>query len=625
MGRGGRRLSLAARPVDRSDALAAVLAGLPAEPRMLEVMHAVIWSHGELDEGWLTALARWSGRSMADLHGVATFYERLEHGSGRAVVPGADTAPHPAQVRVCDGLSCRLAGGEAAHAALAAAAPEGTDVVAASCLGLCDAAPAAVHEDRPLTRLSAEGAAAALAEDPEEGRRTLHAALRVAARASPSVWLQETFESTLSPTADRGAHEVFDAVASHLGEGGEAAADEVCEALRAAGLPGLGGAGFPTGLKWRFVREAVAARGEPGVLCVNADEGEPGTGKDRWVLTEHPERLLEGIRIACATLGLAEAWVYLRQEYRDFAGVLQAGIDAGLDSGWFSERGAEGASSRRPSVLIHLGAGAYICGEETALLESLEGKRGEPRLKPPFPAQHGLDGRPTLVNNVETLAWVPEVLGRGLLRGALSAAGHPWYAAQGAWTPRRLYTISGDVARAGISLRLLATTLGEFLDDAGGLTDGDGSSLGPERLRAIVPGGISAGFLGPEHLTTEASFTALAAVGSMGGSGGVILIADRADRADDALLLAAEALRFFARESCGQCTPCRLGTLQSHDLLHAWRDGTRAGDSASEAALWADLELTMQQASICGLGQAAPLAVSSARRLAGLARPEADA
>ncbi|ARJ66609.1 NADH-quinone oxidoreductase subunit F [Magnetospirillum sp. ME-1] len=340
---------------------------------------------------------------------------------------------------------------------------------------------------------------------------------------------------------------------------GELTRDEVLAELDRAGLRGMGGAGFPTARKWR----SVAAQAAPRLVVVNADEGEPGTFKDRWFLENHAARVLEGTLVAAWAVEADEAYIYLRDEYSDLRPLL-AGLIRGLPGG----------------VTVHLrrGAGAYVCGEESALIESLEGKRGLPRQRPPYVAEVGLFGRPTLVNNVETLYWVSRILAEGAeLFTVEGRNGHKGL---------RAYSVSGRVRRPGVKIAPNGITIGELIEEfCGGMEEG-------HALAAYLPGGASGGFL-PAHLTPPLAFGAIEEHGGFIGSAAVVVFS----QADDLRAVALDLARFFAHESCGQCTPCRVGTAKSVDLLARphW-----------DRALLGDLASVMRDASICGLGQAAP-------------------
>jgi formate dehydrogenase beta subunit len=345
---------------------------------------------------------------------------------------------------------------------------------------------------------------------------------------------------------------------------GELGVEQVLAALESSGLRGLGGAGFPAGRKWRIVREQPA----PRLMAVNIDEGEPGTFKDRWYLERDPHRFLEGMLIAAWAVGIERIYVYLRDEYHGLRAMLQGEL-AALRMLW----------PTLPPIELRRGAGAYICGEESAMIESIEGKRGLPRLRPPYVAQVGLFGRPTLEHNFETLYWVREIVERG---GA-------WFASQGRHGRQglRSFSVSGRVRDPGVKLAPAGITLRELVDEhCGGMLEG-------HRLYAYLPGGASGGILPATLADLPLDFDTLQPYGCFIGSAAVIVLSEQ-DRAVDA---ARNMMRFFAAESCGQCTPCRNGTAKAVALIEQER---------WDLALLDDLSAVMRDASICGLGQAAP-------------------
>jgi len=360
---------------------------------------------------------------------------------------------------------------------------------------------------------------------------------------------------------------------------------DVINEVRKAGLRGRGGAGFPAGLKWSFVPQGGDA---PKYLCVNADEGEPGTFKDRAILVRNPHQLIEGIIIAAFGVGIGKAFIYVRGEYARIADRLREALAEAGEKG-FLGRGIFG-SGFDLQVVIHLGAGAYICGEETALLESVEGRRGQPRLKPPFPAVVGLFRSPTVINNVETLANVPLIIGRGV----------DWFTARG--LPKdggtRLFGVSGAVLRPGLYELPMGTPLRTIVEiHAGGPPEG-------VSIKAVVPGGLSAPVLKPDELDTPMDFDSLAKAGSMLGSAGIVVIGDRTPILDVLKVTA----RFYAHESCGQCTPCRIGTAWIHKAV------SRIGEGRGRLS---DLDLILRLAegmrgrTLCPMGDAAALPVQA--------------
>ena len=438
-------------------------------------------------------------------------------------------------------------------------------MTAVSCLGLCDTAPA-LGIDGAVYSQADPAEAAALVADCRAGRT-------VAARraAPPSL-------AFAGPVPATSAEHSFDVV-ERLARAGEASRREALATLEASGLRGLGGAGFPTAAKWRIVADAP---GTPKYAVCNADESEPGTFKDRALLEGAPHLVLEGLLAAALVVGAAEAIVYLRHEYRAALAALEA-VAADLEA-----RGLVGDGSRTGIRLrLFESPGGYICGEETALLEALEGKRAEPRNKPPYPGTHGLHGRPTLINNVETLAFAAQILRHGA----------EWYRAAGG-AGRKLFAVSGDVARPGVYEVPLGTPVGALIERAGGVAGG-------RRLKAFSPGGPSSGFLPAAMADVALDFAPLAKAGSMLGSGAVVVLAEGRCVVD----AARSYVEFFAEESCGKCVPCRVGTQKLAARMAGWRGGAAI---EAERALLGDLALTMGRASICGLGQVAALPITSA-------------
>jgi NADH-quinone oxidoreductase subunit F len=383
-------------------------------------------------------------------------------------------------------------------------------------------------------------------------------------------------------------------IESYLGRGGYEAArkalltmkpQEVMEEVKKANLRGRGGAGFPAGSKWAFVPQTGDL---PKYLCVNADEGEPGTFKDRAIMTRDPHLLLEGTVLACYAVGIHTAFIYIRGEYEAIARRLEAALDEARQKG-FLGRNIFGAGFDL-DVLVHRGAGSYICGEETALLESIEGKRGWPRLRPPFPAAVGLFRCPTVVNNVETIVNLPLILGRGA----------DWFVAQG--LPRdggtRLFGVSGAVRKPGLYELAVGTPLRKIIEDwAGGPSEG-------QSIKAVIPGGLSAPFLRPEELDVPMDYESMAHAKSMLGSAGIVVIGDRTPIIDVLKVVA----RFYAHESCGQCTPCRIGTTWISKI--AGRIGSGKG-AAGDLGLVRQLAEGMKGRTLCPMGDAAAFPILS--------------
>jgi formate dehydrogenase len=523
------------RPVT-AEARAAVASALGGvEPRrelLIEHLHALQDRHGCLREGHLLALAEALRLAPVEVFEVATFYAHFE------VLE--DTAPAPAAVtvRVCESLPCAMAGAARLMAALRAAPPGGARIVAAPCMGACHRAPACAvgHE---------------LVEAATPDRVTEAVAGRAPALPAPP---------SLSTYRARGGYHVLAAALS-----GELPRETMLARVEEAGLRGLGGAGFPAARKWKLVR----ANPGPRHVVVNADEGEPGTFKDRYCLETEPHRVLEGMLLAAHAVEAEACWIYLRDEYPHLRHALEREIAAIAHEGLVE-------------MPIHLrrGAGAYICGEETALLESIEGRRGYPRHKPPFPGEAGLFGRPTLIHNVETLWFLPGLLGR--------PEGPAEYAAQGrrGRVGLRFFSVSGRVRNPGEKLAPAGVTARELIEEyAGGMAPG-------HRFAAYLPGGASGGILPASLADLPLDFGTLDAQGCFVGSGAVVVLSDQDDLAEAARNL----VRFFKDESCGQCTPCRVGTAKAARLLDA---------PAWDRTLLQELAQGMADGSICGLGQAA--------------------
>ncbi len=499
-------------------------------------------------EGWLSPdtlrdVARETGAPLFRVQGLASFYTHFRR-----------TPPAPGgEVRVCRDLACMLAGGaRAAAAARARLAGREVELGEVSCLGRCDAAPAAQVGDEVIT-LDASGAAAERALDGESPRVTL----------VPARW------PAADPYGDPGEHH------GALRAARERPPQELIAEIERSGLRGMGGAGFPTARKWALVAAEPAPR---HVIC-NADESEPGTFKDREILRDLPHLVIEGMALAAHAVGAERGSVFVRHEYAPERHALELALVRAREAGAV---GPDALGPGRPfEIDVFVSPGGYILGEETALLECMEDRRGEPRNKPPFPGQRGLNGRPTLINNVETLAHAAAIIRRGA----------EWWLGLGreGFTGQKFVSISGDVERPQVLLVPTGTPLRELLEACGGVRAG-------AELGAIAPGGASSPFLGPEALDTPLDFDALQRAGSMLGSGAVIFVA-----AGRALLdVALNVTRFFRNESCGKCVPCRIGTQKAVQLLE--HDG--ALDAGSRQQL-RELHETLARTSICGLGQVA--------------------
>jgi len=501
---------------------------------LIEFLHLIQDRYGSLSAAHLRALAEEMGLSQAEVYEVATFYAHFD-------VIGEGEAPPPAlTVRVCDSLSCELAGARQLQSALEDGLdPAEVRVIRAPCMGRCDTAPTVELGHNHIDRATPE---------------TIKAAIDVG-DIHPHIPDYEGFDAYRGD----GGYKKLEAL-----RGGETAPETIEEILIEAGLRGLGGAGFPTGRKWSFVR----AEPGPRYLAVNGDEGEPGTFKDRYYLERKPHLFLEGMLIAAWAVEAETVYLYMRDEYPAILEILRREI-RNLEAVGLVEEGY---------IDLRRGAGAYICGEESAMIESIEGKRGLPRHRPPYVAQVGVFGRPTLVNNIETLYWVARVLREGAeILSSVEKNGRKG---------QRSYSVSGRVKKPGVYLLAAGSTIDDIIEAAGGMADG-------HIFKAYQPGGPSSGLLPASVNDVPLDFDTLQAHGTFIGSAAVVVLSEK-DRARDAAL---NMLRFFEDESCGQCTPCRVGCEKAVKLME--RD-------TWDQTLLEDLCEAMADASICGLGQAAP-------------------
>lgn len=514
---------------------------LGAAPRrrdlLIEHLHRIQDTYGCLEARHLRALAEEMRLSQAEIYEVASFYDHFD------VVREGEAKPAPLTVRVCDSVSCMLAGAEALIGELEAAAdPALIRVMRAPCMGRCATAPAARIGNREVDDASAAG----LVEMAETGAFDVAVPDYIALHAY----------------LEFGGYQVLERVRT-----GDIGADTLIEMLSGASLKGLGGAGFPAGRKWGFVRSYPG----PRLMTINGDEGEPGTFKDRHYLETDPHRMLEGALVAAHIVEATRIYLYMRDEYPAVLEILRAEI-AALEEAGLCEPGF---------IELRRGAGAYICGEESAMIESIEGKRGLPRHRPPYIAEVGLFGRPTLNHNVETLWWIRDIVENGA----------DWFAAQGneGHPGPRSWSVSGRVKEPGVKLAPAGVTVRELIDDyCGGMADG-------HTFKAYLPGGASGGILPASMDDIPLDFgDALFRHGAFVGSHAVVILSDRDNIRDVTLNL----MRFFAHESCGQCTPCRGGTEKLVKLLEK--------DGPLDEPTIRDLEQVMRDASICGLGQAAP-------------------
>lgn len=511
----------------------------PRRDQLIEALHALNDQFGALPAPHLVALAQFMRLAVVEVFEVASFYHHFE-----VLKEGADgalPAAVPLTVRVCDGLSCEMAGARELAARLPSLLGREVRVIPAPCVGRCEAAPVAVVHQHAVAPATPQAVLAAVQQGRRDGE--VPAAQRLAAYR------------------EGGGYALWRACVA-----GQHSADDIITKLEQAGLRGLGGAGFPAARKWR----AVQAQPAPRLMAVNVDEGEPGTFKDRWFLEREPHRFIEGLLIACWAVGVEAVYIYLRDEYHGIRALLQQELAALRD---------EPGLPPLPLIELRRGAGAYICGEESAMIESIEGKRGLPRLRPPYVAEVGLFERPTLVHNFETLHW---------LRDIVDGGAEAW-AAQGrrGRTGLRSFSVSGRVRQPGVKRAPAGITLQELVDEyCGGMQAG-------HELYAYLPGGASGGILPARLADVALDFDTLQPHGCFIGSAAVIVLSQH-DRAVDA---ARNMMAFFEHESCGQCTPCRAGTAKAPVLMArpVW-----------DAPLLAELSQLMRDASICGLGQAAP-------------------
>jgi NADH:ubiquinone oxidoreductase subunit F (NADH-binding)/NADH:ubiquinone oxidoreductase subunit E len=515
--------------------LTSLLGDLPVErTRLLDNLGRIRREIGPVTPELSDALADHMNIRRGEVDEVVSFYSFLRH-------------PLDA-LRVCAGPVCDCFGARDLLVQAEELAPEELPVLEVPCLGHCDLAPVGTRGDQVLPRLTR-----AVLEDAIAGRPA--AAVTYRANDGGSIGLGARDE-TLADYKRRGGLAALRSLPSN---------ERILEELRAAGLVGYGGAGFPTAVKW----EAVAREPAPRYVIVNADEGEPGTIKDRYVMELRPHLLLEATLIAMRFAEASEAFIYLREEYATARARVQGAIEEFAAAGLLEGR----------SIELVIGAGAYVCGEETAMLESMEGRRGMPRLRPPFPAQSGYLGRPTLINNVETLAHIPAIL-------------------RGDWKPVRLWSVTGAVQAPGCYEAPLDTTARGLIEEyAGGATD---------EISAIVPGGAASGILPPAALDVPLTREALRERGAGVGSAGLqVFPASYAP-----LRLLAETMRFFAEESCQKCTPCRIGNRALHHLFMELGEGDVVMPRW-QVEEWLE---AMAQTSICGLGQGAPFPVRNAFR-----------
>ncbi|HET8822844.1 MAG TPA: NADH-ubiquinone oxidoreductase-F iron-sulfur binding region domain-containing protein [Thermoleophilaceae bacterium] len=511
-------------------------------PSLIPDLHEIQREHGWLPREELVKLSRERRRPLYEIEGLISFY------------PHFLTAPPPkTEIACCHDLSCWLQGGDARIAEVRAehAGDPDVEIREVSCLGRCDRAPFVTEEATELRRSDVQRPNDPYAVDARD-YRVLRSALA-----------------------------------------GDLDTNDLIAWLKEAGLRGMGGAGFPTGTKWELVAKQEA---EPKYAICNADESEPGTFKDRQILAEQPHLVLEGLLLGMLATGCLEGWVFIRHEYEPEERVLRKELERVRGLGLLDEAGV--------TVDIFVSPGGYILGEESALIECMEGHRGEPRNKPPFPGIAGLWGKPTLMNSVETFGHVPVIAERGA----------EWWKSQGVngGTGLKFFAVSGHIEKPDVYCVPMGTTTRELVGLAGGVSEG-------RELLAFQPGGASSNFLGPEQLDVPLDFGPLAEAGSMLGSGAVVVIAE----GTDLLAAATNVLRFFRNESCGKCVPCRVGSTKAHTLLSDLIESGGGPDDVSDTIL--ELEKTMRLTSICGLGQVAlgpAISVLGLKRGGAAARPQ---
>ncbi len=501
---------------------------------LIEHLHFIQDHYGYLSARHLAALAQEMRLALTEVYEVATFYAHFD------VVKEGEAPPPPVTVRVCDSLSCALAGAERLLGELSERLGSGVRVVRAPCMGACDRAPVCAVGHVQVMEADAAKVAAAAAKPAHAHAYPTPTGFDAYRRGGGYALLRSCLD-------------------------GKRTRDDIIGVVSDAGLRGLGGAGFPAGRKWSLVRGEPA----PRLFAVNADEGEPGTFKDRYYLERDPHRFIEGMLIAAWVVEAADTYLYVRDEYPEVRLLLQAEMAKVANAGLSPHTGTH----------LRRGAGAYICGEESAMIESIEGKRGLPRHRPPYVAQVGLFGRPTLEQNVETLYWVRDIVEKG--------AG--WFASQGRHDRKgfRSFSVSGRVKNPGVKLAPAGITARELINEfCGGMADG-------HRFKAYLPGGASGGILPASMADIPLDFGTLEKHGCFVGSHAVVILSDH----DDMKAVALNLMKFFEDESCGQCTPCRVGTEKAAVLM---------ANGPWDAALLDELSALMRDASICGLGQAAP-------------------
>src|SRR5215472_1623427 len=550
----GARGTPKGRSVDRKarEEVAALLGSSPLRRDLLiEYLHRIQDDFGCISAPHMVALASQMKLAMTEIYEVATFYHHFD------VVKDGEDPPPAITVRVCDSISCEMAGSNALLATLKERFGSEVRILRAPCVGRCDTAPVAVVGQNPVPHATTDKVSALIAakavKHPQPGETHPHIDI-----LTPGYIDYPAYRAA-------GGYELAVACVN-----GENAREDVIRAMEDSGLRGLGGAGFPAGRKWR----SVAGEPAPRLMAINIDEGEPGTFKDRYYLERDPHRFLEGAIVAAWAVGIAEIYIYLRDEYHGCRAILTREI-AALQAD---------PPCNIPPIHLRRGAGAYICGEESAMIESIEGKRGEPRLRPPYVAQVGLFGRPTLEHNMETLHWVRDIV----QKGPAWFSGHGRHGRKGL----RSFSVSGRVKKPGVHLAPAGITLKELIAEyCDGMLDG-------HTFYGYLPGGASGGILPASMSDIPLDFDTLNEYGCFIGSAAVVILSDK-DRATTA---ARNLTKFFSEESCGQCTPCRVGTAKTLKLI---------AEKKWDQPLLKELSAAIMDASMCGLGQAAPNPVLS--------------
>ena len=505
---------------------------------LIEYLHKIQDSQGAITKNYMTALANLMGISQTEVYEVATFYHHFD------VVDTDSDKPPSLTVRICDSVTCEMNGANELAKTLDDYYKGTVRIQKVPCIGRCQSAPAAVVKFNPVDNATFK-----------EIKKNVDAKA-----FHPEIPDYIDLDKYISD----GGYQIYESIINE-----KISHESAVEVLEASELKGLGGAGFPAGRKWRILREQEA----PRLLAINIDEGEPGTFKDRYYLESDPHRFFEGMLIASRVVGIDKIYIYLRDEYPAVKNIMEVEIDK-----------IKSHFTDIPEIEMRRGAGAYICGEESAMIESIEGKRGMPRLRPPFVAQVGLFGRPTLEHNMETLFWIRDILDKG----------SDWFANQGVNGRKglRSFSVSGRIKKPGVHLAPAGITVQELIDDyAGGMLDG-------HEFYGYFPGGASGGILPASMNDIPLDFGTLEEYGCFIGSAAVVILSDK-DKARDA---AKTTIDFFKHESCGKCTPCRAGTSKASELMQ---------EKKWNISLLEDLSQTMSDASICGLGQAASNPVKS--------------